>query len=254
MSKFLDESEYNQLKQNLVNLGLSEHEANVYLALLHLGQVGSSKIIKLTGLHGQYVYQALHALETKGLTNHVIINNRKKFYSKDPQTLLAIVDQQRALAEKTTHQLHNLISLPSPQQFDIYQGSDSYVRYEFQSLMQASIHEELCVIGGTGDHFYNIMHLHLQEYERIRKRKEIHIRYLGSIEQKAELEAMKENRPHFEFRLLPGLFTGLVNTNIWAEHIALNLFGNPVVCFTITNRQVAESYKGFFNTLWELGK
>lgn len=252
MSRILDEKDYYQLEQNLIALGLDAHEASVYLALLTLGQVGSSKVIQLTGLHGQYVYQALYELEKKGLVTHVISKNRKRFSAKDPNVLVTIIDQQKALAEKTTQQLQSLMTLPAPQQFEIFQGTDSYIRYEFQSLMQANKHTELCVIGGTGDHFPSIMSFHMPEYERIRNKKEISIRYLGSIEQREELETMKTRRPFFDFRVLPGLFTGLVNTNIWPEHIALNLFGNPVICFTITNHQVAESYKGFFNTLWHM--
>ncbi|MBI4836654.1 MAG: hypothetical protein HY817_05350 [Candidatus Abawacabacteria bacterium] len=252
MSKILDKDQLIQLQKNLVQLGFTEHEGSVYVALLLLGQVGSSQIIKMTGLHSQYVYQSLYSLEKKGLAAHLIHNGRKRFQAKHPNILAAIAEQQSSLAQSTVQQLEGLLTLPSQQQFDIFQGQPAYIRYEFQSLMNAGQQSLLCIIGGVGDHFATIMGPHLNEYERIRQKKGIAIHYLGSIEQKDELKAMKKNRPVFDYRLLPGLFTGVVNTNIWAEHIGLNLFGTPVVCFTITNKLVADSYRGFFNTLWEI--
>lgn len=252
MSKNLDKESINQVQQNLIKLGYSEHESAVYTALLLLGESGSSQIIKMTGLHGQYVYQALYSLEKKGLTSHSIYNGRKKFKAKHPNTLAAFAEQHMSLTQNTIRELNTLITLPSQQQFDIFQGEQAYIQHEFQTLMQVEKHSLLCIIGGIGDRFSTIMGPHLAEYERIRKQKEIAIHYLGSIEQKEELIIMSKNRKLFEFRLLPGLFTGLVNTNIWDEHISLNLFGTPVICFTITNKLVADSYRGFFNTLWEI--
>lgn len=252
MSNFFDKDQLENIQAQLQKLGLSAHQSAVYIALLSLGQVGSSKIIQMTGLHGQYVYQSLYDLEEKGLVGHIIFNGRKKFQAKHPSILSQIVEAQKDIANNVVQQLNNLLLLPPPQQFDIYQGEESYVRYEFQSLMTAEKGSLLCIIGGDGDHFVRIMGARLAEYERIRKRKEIQIHYLGSISQKEELTKMHKERAFFDYRLLPGLFTGLVNTNIWAEHIGLNLFGNPIVCFTISNRQVADSYRGFFNTLWQM--
>ncbi len=253
MSNFFDKDQLESIQTQLQKLGLSAHQSAVYISLLSLGQVGSSKIIQMTGLHGQYVYQSLYDLEEKGLVGHIIFNGRKKFQAKHPSILSQIVETQKDIATNVVQQLNNLLLLPPPQQFDIYQGEESYVRYEFQSLMKAEKGSLLCIIGGDGDHFVRIMGARLAEYERIRKRKEIQIHYLGSISQKHELTQMNKERAFFDYRLLPGLFTGLVNTNIWAEHIGLNLFGNPIVCFTISNRQVADSYRGFFNTLWQIG-
>ncbi len=253
MSNFFDKDQLDSIQEQLKKLGLSDHQSAVYIALLSLGQVGSSKIIQMTGLHGQYVYQSLYDLEEKGLVGHIIYNGRKRFQAKHPSVLNQIAEAQKDIANAVVTQLNSFLSLPPPQQFDIYQGEDSYVRYEFQSLMAAEKESLLCIIGGDGDHFVRIMGARLSEYERIRSRKGIQIRYLGSISQKTELASMQKERKFFDFRVLPGLFTGLVNTNIWSSHIGLNLFGNPILCFTISNNQVADSYRGFFNTLWAMG-
>ena len=110
------------------------------------------------------------------------------------------------------------------------------------------------VIGGDGDLFFKIMQDNIGEYEYLRDKKKIKVKYVGSENQKTLLLKSKGTRPLFNYRVLPGLFTGLVNTNIWEEHIGFNLFGSPVTSFVVRNKEMAKSYQGFFNTLWNIGK
>ena len=53
------------LTQQLAKLGFSENEAGVYLALIELGKARAGKIIRITGLHRNLVYQALEKLASK---------------------------------------------------------------------------------------------------------------------------------------------------------------------------------------------
>ena len=77
MSKILDQSENRELLKGLESFGLSEKEAAVYLALLPYRDIGSSKLVAATGLHKQFVYNALARLEEMGLAKHVIVRGRK---------------------------------------------------------------------------------------------------------------------------------------------------------------------------------
>lgn len=248
-----DENEKKELLNNLQSLGLKEKEALVYLSLLELGEVGSSKVIKSSALHGQYVYMALESLENKGLVQHVIKQGRKKFMAKNPSTLVGLIERQKNIADKMVDKLKNMVVLPAQQQFEIYQGKDSFIAYEFGLLEKALENSQLLIIGGTGDDFFETMRMNLQKYEKIRLEKNIVVRYIGSEGQKKELLEEKNNRKLFEYRILPGLFTGIVNTNIWQDAIGFNIFGNPVTAFSISNSLIAISYRQFFESLWELG-
>ncbi|NTW22602.1 hypothetical protein HGA34_03615 [Candidatus Falkowbacteria bacterium] len=246
------------VKQGLINdlsrLGLTKNESSVYISLLFLGEVGSSKIISQTNLHGQYVYQSIEALEKRGLVQHIIKRGRKKFSAKNPSQISKLVDQQKKLADNVVLQLQKAIILPPAQQFEVFQGEESYVSHELNLLNTAKANSELLIIGGEGDNFSRILSDKLFGYEKTRNKKNIKIKYIGSEPQRDALSLSKSERLNFEYRLLPGLFTGLVNTNIWSDKISFNLFGEPVTAFLIQNQQIAESYKQFFDTLWRLGK
>lgn len=254
MSLILDEKERSLLAGDLGKLGLSEKEALVYLSLLRHGESGSSKIITDTALHGQYVYQALESLESRGLTQHVIKRGRKKFSAKSPQAIARLIDQQKLLADSLVGKLEKLMVLPQEQQFEVYQGEESYLAHEFDLLERAEQGSELLVIGGTGDQFYQTMGKQLGRYDALRRSKEISIRYIGSEGQRETLEKTHGKRENFETKLLPGLFTGSVNTNVWPDSLGFNIYGDPVTRFTITSSIIAGSYRQFFETLWNLAK
>lgn len=247
-----DEKEKNRIIKNLTALGLNEKEAAVYLSLFVLGEVGSSKIINETGLHGQYVYDSLNKLKEKGLIQHIIKRGRKKFIAKSPETITRLISMQQLIAQETTERLKSISSLPEEQKTETFVGNESWVANEFNLIERASAGTELKIIGGQGDHFAKEMGSALARYENIRDSKKIIVRYIGSSEQREYLGEFKKERTNFHYRLLPGMFTGLVNTNIWPNIVNLNLFGDPVTSFVIYNKQVAESYGLFFEVLWKL--
>ena len=99
MSKIIDKEGNQGLVEKLQELGLSDKEAAVYLALLPRQDIGSSKLIQTTGLHGQFVYDALAKLESLGLARHVIQRGRKKFSANTPNRLLSLVEEKRLAAQ-----------------------------------------------------------------------------------------------------------------------------------------------------------
>ena len=92
----------------------------------------------------------------------------------------------------------------------------------------------------------------LDEYEALRIKKEVSVRYIGSNDQRDDLEKNKRERDFFDYRVLSGLFTGLVNTNICPHAVCFNIFGAPVTAFVMENETIADSYRQFFETLWNI--
>jgi sugar-specific transcriptional regulator TrmB len=254
MSINIDKNNNSEIKANLKSIGLREKEAAVYLALLELGEVGSSKIVKKTGLHGQFVYTSLESLEQKGMTRHVMKRGRKKFSAKSPKMLVQLIDRQKRMAEEVAEKLNEMILIPARNEFEVFQGKESYIDNEFDLLNQSPDECELLIIGGAGDKFSENMEDEIRRYEKLRVAKKISVRYIGSADQNEYLEKNKKTRQYFDCRFLPGLFTGMVNTNIWPGAIGFNIFGEPVTNFTISSSVIAGSYKQFFETLWKLAK
>lgn len=241
-----------EIDTKLVTLGLTVKEAAVYTALLRLGQTGSSPIIRATNLHGQFVYQALNSLEQKGLVLRVVQNGRWKFSAQSPKRLLALAEHMHTVATESVALLEQIArkeEVPS-QSVELYQGKEAFIAHEFDLLERSAEGVGVFVIAGTGDQFIPLLGRRFDEYERVRVKKKITVRYIGSESQRPQLREALRSRQHFSYRILPGAFTGLVNINVWPSVIGFNLFGDPVVSFLLSSNTVAQSYRTFFQALW----
>lgn len=68
----------------LKNLGLSEQESNIYLALVKLGGTQASKVAKEVGMKRTTVYAILKSLAEKGFVNVYFRKNRRFYYAEKP--------------------------------------------------------------------------------------------------------------------------------------------------------------------------
>lgn len=237
--------------QKLEELGLSDKESRVYIALLPLGSVGTSSLIRSTGLHGQFVYLALDRLEELGLVKHVIQTGRKKFSANSPTRLLSLIEEKRIAAQTVIKELQSLFS-PSPKQdFEIYQGSSTYVAHEFEMLHAMPDGAEICVIGGGGDKYMELMGHKIDEYERIRLIKKIQIRYISTGGTPLYLQVMVQTRKLFDYRVLTTPAQG-VAMDIFPDRTVFDFLDESAVKFSFTNKVISNGYKQFFNVLWDL--
>lgn len=256
MSKITDEIQNKDLVKRLEGFGLNEKEARVYVALLPYRDIGSSKLIRATGLHGQFVYDALEKLQQLGLARHVIQNGRKKFSANTPNRLLSLIEERRLAAQSVAKELQGRFAGQREQDIEVYQGDSAFVAHQIDLLERSPEGSGIDVVAcETEKYFLTVDKEGLwEEYERIRTARNIKIRYLGSEAQRERLQKRERTEPLWTYRIFPGQSTGLVNTDIWHDNITLNIFGDPILSLTITGKDIADGYREFFNALWNLSK
>jgi hypothetical protein len=217
--------------------------------------VGSSKIITATGLHGQFVYDSLDRLEKFGLAKHVIQNGRKKFSANPPIRLLSIVEEKRLAAQNIARQLQERYSGKHEQDFEIFQGESAFLMHQFDMLEKVEKDQEALAICGPTERFLATLgEGETDEFEKLRIKKGLRVRYIGMEPMRERLAEMQKWRKLWEYRIFPGESTGVVDTDIWPDNLTFNIFGDPILSFTITNKLVADGYREFFESLWKLSQ
>lgn len=113
----------------LKRLGLSEHEARVYLLGLKLGPSLASELSKQSGLGRTLVYHLLGQLKAKGLVSEQGSGNGKKFFMEPPERLLNIVERKQKELEGMavqvsliTKELKNAVIFSGVPQIRVYEG------------------------------------------------------------------------------------------------------------------------------------
>lgn len=253
MSKNTDKKD--EIFNDLQELGLDKNEANVYVSLLKLGEVGASKIVRDTSLHGQTVYDALHNLEQKNLVRFNIEKGRKKFLAQSPSILVDLIERKKMVAHEIVEKIERKFSTIDFQDIEILKGQESFISNEFKILREMPEGSELLVFGGTGDSFIKNLKNQYNEYDFQRNKKSIKVKYLGGEKQKEYLTKSKDTRKNFEYKFLPDVFSGVTNICVFGTSaITIYLYDETITTIVIRNKKIVESYIGFFESLWGLGK
>ena len=254
MSKILDESDHKDLLKRLEELGLREKEAAVYVALLPLRDTGTSNLIRATGLHGQFVYDALERLEALGLARHVVQNGRKKFNATAPSRLLSLVEEKKLAAQSIAKELQARFSGQHEQDFEVFQGESAFIAHQMDLLKRTPIGGTLDVIVGQTERYLATFDAYgmTDEFEKLRVERKISGRYLGAEAQRDRFESMKKHRPLIDYRIVPKQSVGLISIDIWTQNVTTIFYGEPMLCFTLSSKEVADGYRDFFNAVWDL--
>ena len=251
MSKSIDEK---GIAGRLESFGLSDKEARVYVALLPYRDIGSSKLIRATGLHGQFVYDALKKLEGLGLARHVIQNGRKKFSAQTPARLLSILEEKKLAAQSIAKELQSRFAGKYDQNFEVYQGDEAFIAHQMDILRSVPHGTTWTAIASEADRYRDVFEAYgmAEELDALRKEKKISIRYIGVEKRREELARREKNWLDWTYKILPGLGVGIIGIEIFPEAVSFVTYGESILCFTLRSKEVADGYRDFFETLWNL--
>ena len=99
-----------KIKSTLKELGLTDGEIRVYLALVELGSVTVGPIIDKAQISSSKVYVILEKLIQKGLANYIIKEKTKYFQASQPVSLLDYVELKEKKVKETKVALNDVIS------------------------------------------------------------------------------------------------------------------------------------------------
>ena len=97
------------LEKYLEEIGLSEKEAQVYLALLQVDNASIQDIAKKTDINRTTVYPVLETLEKKGLVSEVQIGKKVHYEAAPPERLETFVERQKVVLEERSERLKDII-------------------------------------------------------------------------------------------------------------------------------------------------
>lgn len=249
MSKNIDLN----LLQKLEGFGLGEKESLVYITLLREGEMSAIKISRDSTLHRQFVYNALRLLKERGMVVQVG-EKRARWRALSPRKLIAMAEEKQKTAESLSAELLTLMKQKAGQEFDLIEGRLAFRARQLELIRNTANDTTLLMICGQWERYFTeIGEVHYGEYERIRRQKNISIRFVGPRAKEEHMKMSEKERPLVDYRYVPGLETGLVNTIITGDIVDFEIYGQPHVTFSIKNSDVAESQRLFFESLWNAG-
>lgn len=238
--------------KSALKAGLSSKAGSVYVALLSSGVPLSPKsIILKTGMHRQYVYDALKELEGRGLICTVGKERGIKYEAKSPDRLVQDAEKQRIDTLDGAQALMGLYEKSPAGVVEIIRGARAVIESELEILRTAKSGDFLDIIGGAGMSWVELFEGRIEEWEELRKEKNIKLRYIGSGEDvdHNKNESIIEN----ESRTIPGI-GNIVNVSIRPDSVSFNFYVPEVMTVRVRNTDAVASQRALFEFLWNSAK
>jgi HTH-type transcriptional regulator, sugar sensing transcriptional regulator len=91
--------------EKLINLGLQENEARVYLSLLELGKDNVTEISKRSNLNRTTGYDILERLCLLGIVNRSLMGKKKMYIAEPPSRLRQMIENKKNSLERSLRDL-----------------------------------------------------------------------------------------------------------------------------------------------------
>lgn len=245
----------------LRELGLTEGEIKVYIALIALGQSTSGPIVDQSGVSLSKVYDILERLAAKGLVSHVLKDNTKHFTAADPSRLLVYLrerqdqlkEQEAALAQLTKELAtirDSAVTAETAQVFDGLRGIQT-ARERTLNIMRKG--DEIWIIGIARTP-YDRLAPYFTEYHARRYRKGIFCHYLYNEYARKPFGEMSASYPCSDVRYLPEGIITHAWMEIYADTVTIGINKGKSFSVVIQNQEVADSFKEYAKLLWSIAR
>lgn len=241
-------------EQLLKQIGLTDLEARTYLVLLQLRVSTAGKLAEKLNVQRSTVYYLLNSLIQRGFVAFSLRGKRRLFQANNPHIL---EQQAKETYEKIKDMIPQLISQQPKEEkdevmlFTGYKGLQS--AYE-QMLAESKSSDEFLVLGARGgeDISRETYRAFYKNFSRKRIKKKIQMRVIMNTELKLKIGKYYEKLPMTKIKYLP--HHTLAPIVIFSSGIAIVQWKEDPSLFLLKGRIVQESFKQFFDALWNVTK
>jgi len=240
------------MKEELAKLGLTKNEASVYLALLEYGSVSAGSVIKKTKLHRNIVYENLEKLIEKGLVGFVTIKNIKHFEATSSKELRNYVERKKEEVIEEEKIMRKL--LPEIEKVRVSaEGKQDAMVFKGKKGLKTVLEEitktksELLVFG-TGWGMKETLGSYYEQWHLKLKLNKVRCRILLPANKKENFLKPFTRKYLPENNVIPSTIA------VYGNNVLNIIWGEEPIAILIISEKASQSYKGFFELLWKMGK
>jgi HTH-type transcriptional regulator, sugar sensing transcriptional regulator len=236
----------------LEEIGLTKGESKVYLTLLEVGETTTGKIIEEAQISAGKVYQILDKLIKKGLVSYIVKDKTKYFSASHPNRILDLLSEKENEIKRKEEEIKQILpSLIKSYEFDkktnettLFKGLKGIQTAIFELLENSS--REIYAMGITTskDERFNIL---WEKWHKEREKRKIMCKCLFSEINKEYSEKMQSMK-FAEVKLIKGITPSAIT--ISKDYVLIQTYEDDIECLLIKNKNIAESFKTFFETMW----
>ncbi len=243
----------------LRDIGLTDGEIKVYIALMKLGPTRTGPLITSSEVSSSKVYKILDRLEKKGLVGHFIKENVKVYHAQDPKRLLEYLE------DKENHILNKKqeFKLLMPEFENMYARTKEKTEVTIFDGFKAVTSQVRSILSElkSGDTYYilNAGYGHVpglrsffRNHNKMRADKGIYLMMLANYDVRDSME--DTTFLNAEVRFLPQYLHSLTEIIFYKNKTFFCVWTEIPKGFLIESKEATDSFRAYFNAFWKIAE
>ncbi|MGB0757500.1 MAG: TrmB family transcriptional regulator [Patescibacteria group bacterium] len=234
----------------LQDLGLTENEARVYVAMLSLGPTTALELSKQSQVKRTTVYLALESLKEKGLVRIEIKGLKRVFVAESPERLELMLDIKK---QTLTQSLPDLLSMYNTQgeqgRVKQYEGKEQ-IKHVYDSLLTSIRPKEDYLVFGDSTKWHDLDPKFFSKFIERRSKLSINIRIILQDSEIARHYKKFEKNHNQEIKLLPSSVELSTNVVVLPRKVVIHNLLPPMSAIVVENSSVVKTHKEMFEIMW----
>ncbi|MBI4280868.1 hypothetical protein HY628_01565 [Candidatus Uhrbacteria bacterium] len=252
-----------KIERELMRLGLSPKEAQVYLAALELGAGSAQEIAKQSDVHRATTYVIIEELTERGLMSSVERRGKRLFMAEPPERLRQMVRQEEERLREAQGVIRRVLpelavlaqSAPERPRVRFYEGLEGLEAMRLDFFKSDQRFELLAI--SAADDYHRVVGLarRLPHAKRIERTRGFERCIFTSSRTLAELKkALPSVERVTRFRIPEKEFPLAGEIAVYGPKIALLSYQGEVMGVLIESSFLAQTAASLFNLAWETAK
>lgn len=240
----------NKLTDLLLNLGLSENEALVYLANLSLGPSTILKIAQSAGVKRTTVYSVMESLKQLGLARLDIRGFKQLYVAESPERLESMLSLRREELGKSLPELMALYNLKGGESFvRYYEGIEACKTVYENIIKEAKYGDDLLVVSDQ-ETWYNQDPEYFNNF--LERRSKVGLKVRKLLQDSPAIHEHGWGTPRFneQIKILPAGTRLTTNMFVVPNKVVIHQIVPPILAIEIENNSVVRMNKEMFEIMW----
>jgi len=245
----------------LQNIGLSDGEIRVYVALIELGPSTTGPITDKSKVASSKIYHILEKLMQKGIVSYIVQQKTRHYQAEDPLKLKDYINKREKEISEQKKAIDKLIPQLQLQQALKKSKGDAQIYKGFKGIQ--TVVDRMYTRLKRGDTFYDIgipsyqeerYHDYWNEDHKKRVKLGIKCQILFNA---GTLRGVLDNRNSYkgcDARYMPIPIETPSWILIYNDVVVIILQSDEPMAIEINNKQIAYSFKQYFQAFWQLTK
>jgi HTH-type transcriptional regulator, sugar sensing transcriptional regulator len=245
----------------LQNIGLSDGEIRVYLALIKLGPSTTGPITNKSRVSNSKIYHILEKLLQKGIISYVIKEKTRYYQAEDPEKIKIYVNKKEKEFQEQKKEIEKLIPQLKLHQQTEKTKSETQIYKGFRGIQ--TIADKMYATLKKGDTFYNLgvpsrqedkYHNYWDEDHEKRIKLGIKCQMLFNYNTPKKILKNRNSYKDCDARYM----TLKIETPSWIliykNTTVIVLQSDEPTAIEIQNKEITQSFKQYFEAFWKMTK